>query len=97
MPNENDTNKRIPAEVFPAAGFILEEMEERGWSPADLARAMGRDEATIGKLLAGQMTITPVIARELADAFGTSSEFWCNLDAAMFSERTKLQERSHHT
>jgi HTH-type transcriptional regulator/antitoxin HigA len=73
---------RIPAQVFPPGDFIREELEERGWSQADLAKIMHRDRPTISKLLAGKVVITPTTARDLAEAFDTSPEYWMNLETA---------------
>jgi len=34
---------RTPAEVFPLAQFMAEEMDERGWTAVDVAKRMGGD------------------------------------------------------
>jgi len=72
---------RTPAEVFPPGDFIREELEERGWSQSDLARILGRAPSTVSKLLSGKAGITPATARELSEVFGTSAEYWLNLES----------------
>lgn len=73
---------RKPAEVFSPGEILRDELEERGWSQADLAQIMGRPSNVITHILAGKRGITPETARGLSAALGTSAEFWMNLDAA---------------
>ena len=73
---------RRPAEVFPPGDFIREEMEARGWNQGDLARIMGRPLPAINLIISGKKSLTPETASGLAGAFGTSPEFWLNLQSA---------------
>lgn len=76
------TERLTPAEVFPPGDFIKEEMEERGWSQADLAHILSRPVQTVNEILSGKKSITPETARELAAAFGNSPELFLNLENA---------------
>lgn len=78
--------------------FIVEEMKARGWTVDRLAIAMGSDNADFMagvaiNNLALDMYITvgpdhrdvrlgPTMTTQLAVAFGTSVEFWSNLEKA---------------
>ncbi|MBN1476891.1 HigA family addiction module antidote protein [Candidatus Sumerlaeota bacterium] len=73
---------RTPAEVFPPGEFIKDELEERGWTQADLARIMGRNAASLNQVITGKVAVTPETAKQLSEAFGTSPEYWLHLDAA---------------
>ena len=73
---------RIPAEVSPPGDFIQEELEERGWTQGDLAEIIGRSRRLVTELVNAKRGVTPETARALADAFGTSAEFWLNLETA---------------
>jgi HTH-type transcriptional regulator/antitoxin HigA len=75
-------SNRKPAEVFPPGEFIREELEERGWTQADLAKIMGRPASALNLIIAGKKGITAETAKELASAFGTSADFWLNLENA---------------
>lgn len=66
--------------VFPPGEFIKEELEARGWIPADLAEIMGCDASVISRIINGQ-AIKPEIARKLGEAFGTSAQLWLNLES----------------
>lgn len=85
---DNIISTRKPAEVFPPGEFLREELEERGWTQADLAEIMGRPERLITEIVTGKRRITPETARGLAAAFGTSAEFWLNLEQAYQLWRT---------
>lgn len=88
---------RIPAEVFRPGIFLQEEMDARGWSDHDVAIRMGgiTEKETIVNELSVQALregwvfpddpdpeIGPKMAEELGTAFGTSADFWLNLDRA---------------
>lgn len=81
------------AENFPVAHFIREEMEARAWSIADLLNRMPGDRrvnecwleivfAAPEFPLQDQLQMHLGDPSELAHAFGTSKEFWTNLDDA---------------
>ncbi len=73
---------RKPAEVFPPGEFVRDELEERGWTQADLAEIVGWPLETITEMIIGTRRISPEMAQALSAAFGTSAELWMNLDAA---------------
>lgn len=58
---------------------IAEELEARGMTAAELARAMGVDPGRVSRLVSAQVSVTGDTALRLADAFGTSAEFWMRL------------------
>lgn len=75
-------NNRTPAEVFTPGEFIRDELDERGWTQADLAKITGRPLPTINLIINGKTSITPETAIGLSNAFGTSAQFWLNLETA---------------
>jgi HTH-type transcriptional regulator/antitoxin HigA len=72
---------RRPAEVFPPGEFLREELEARGWTQADLADRLGCSPEKVDAIIAGTCRLSPATARGLAQALGTSSQLWLNLDA----------------
>lgn len=76
------TRPRRPAEVFPPGEFIREELEARGWTQGRLAEILGRPLQAVNAIINGKKEITARTAVELAAAFGTSPEFWLNLESA---------------
>jgi HTH-type transcriptional regulator/antitoxin HigA len=75
--------------VFPPGEYIRDELEARGWTQADLAFILDRPLQAVNEILTGRKAVTPETASGLADAFGTSPEFWLNLDSAYRLSRVK--------
>lgn len=73
---------RIPAEIFPPGDFLKEELEARGWTQTDLAEILGRNQRVVSEIVSAKRAITPETASGLAKAFGTSAQFWMNLESA---------------
>ena len=84
------TEDRVPGETFSPGEFIQDQLDARGWTTADLALRMG---GNIGDIAINQLSVELMIAvkdknlvmdREagegLARGFGTSVEYWENLD-----------------
>lgn len=67
---------------YPPGGFLREEIEARGLSPADLARILGRSPAEVEALIAAEIPLTAAWAVDLAAAFGASARFWLNMEAS---------------
>lgn len=70
--------KRIK-EVYPVSVFIKEEMETRGWTEKELIKYSWLRPAKIKLILEDGMVITKPMATGLARAFGTSMQYWMNL------------------
>lgn len=80
--------ENVAAEIFPPGEFIKEELEARGWTQEDLAEIMGRQSSVISGLVNGKRAVSPDIASDLAATFGTTAQFWMNLETAyqLFTE-----------
>lgn len=98
------TNRRA-AEVFPPGEFIREELEARNWSQLELAEIIGRLPKVVNDLIQGKRPISPELAKALSDAFGTSAQYWMNLESSyqlwhtedadqLISRRAKLYEKA---
>lgn len=89
---ESHMAERTFAEVFPPGEFIKEELDARGWTQADLAQILGRSPVQVNLIIQGKQTVTPETAKQLAEAFGTSAQFWLNLEGAYRLSLTKPDE-----
>jgi len=69
-----------PARVVPPGRIVKRELEAHGWTQRDLAEIVGRPEQAISEIVQGHKQITPETALQLAAAFGTSADFWLNLE-----------------
>lgn len=84
--------ERIPAEVFPLAELLGDEMEARDWTTDDVAIRMGGTEAQIAKNMLLVMLLLSVQKESVAigedtfaaltRAFDVDSEFFWNIDNA---------------
>jgi addiction module HigA family antidote len=73
------TSQHLP--IHPGE-HILEEMLARKLSVDDMATAMEWDSWPLCGLLDGEIDITADIARRLSGVFGTTADFWLNLQAS---------------
>jgi addiction module HigA family antidote len=63
--------------------MLLEEfLIPSGISQAELARRLGKTAAAINELVKGKRGVSAEMALMLADLFGTTAEFWMNLQVA---------------
>lgn len=69
-----------PARAISPGRIILNELEARGWSQQDLAFIMGRPEQMLSEIIHAKKQITAETAHQLAKAFGTTPDFWLNLE-----------------
>jgi len=65
----------------PPSDTVKDELEERGWSEIDLARKTKYSLTFIREFLYRDALLTEDFAKCLAEAFGTSVEFWNNREA----------------
>jgi len=72
---------RVPARIIPPGRILARELDARGWTQKDLAAIMGRPIQAINEIIKSTKQITPETALAMADAFGTTAEFWLNLEA----------------
>jgi len=86
--------RRVPAEpaILMGPGWrISQELDRRGWSQKDLAEVLGRPLQAVNEILNASKQITPDTAVQLGQAFGTTAEFWANLEALY---RVRIAQRA---
>src|SRR4051794_25652640 len=95
---------RAPAEIFPPGEFLADELEARGWTQTEFAEIIGRPQKLVNDIVLAKRSVTPETASDLAAAFGTSAQFWMNLETtwqlskvpprdASIARAAKLRER----
>ena len=86
--------------VYPPGETLLELLEERGMTQAELARRMGRPKKTINELIKGKTELTSETALQLEKVLQTPAHIWLNLEGsyreylARTAEITLLKEQS---
>lgn len=80
---------RIPP-IHP--GTILKEiLEETGVTAYALAKAIGKAQIQVSRILSGRASITAPMARLIGGALGTSAQMWVNLQARYDLEMAELE------
>ena len=74
--NRQIENRYYPDRVSAPGETLLETLEDRGISQADLARRMGRPHKTINEIIRGKAAITPETAIQLETVLGVPAHFW---------------------
>lgn len=69
--------------------FIQEELDERGWTQADLAYILGMLPQQLNPIITGKASITPEMAAQLGEAFDVPAEFFANLQKLYDLHRVK--------
>ena len=75
------TTNSIPDWISPPGETILDVLEERGWSQADLAARMDYTPKHISLLLKGEASITEETAMMLEQVLGSTVGFWLEREA----------------
>lgn len=70
----------VPDYVAPPGDTLLEALEERTMTQAELAQRMGRPRKTIHGIIHGKVQITPETALELERVLAIPASFWLNLE-----------------
>lgn len=71
---------RMSAECFPPGDFIREEIASRGWSNQEAQDRLAWGPLLFRCVLNGDYDVTEMLADDLALAFGTSPQYWLNLE-----------------
>ena len=82
---------RIP--THPGEVLLEEFLMPMGISRVTLAKHLGIPIQWVNEIVRGKRGITPVLAWLLSQAFGTSPEFWMNLQVAYDLARSKPRQK----
>lgn len=82
--------KRMP--THPGDILKSEFLEPNGITPTVLAQKTGIPVQRINMLINGKHTMTAEIAVQLSKAFGTTAEFWMNLQVMYNSYKTAIKQ-----
>jgi integrase len=73
----------VDRRVVQAIGeYLRDELEARGWTQTQFAEIIGRPVGLVSKIINSKTRITPITAKEIAAALGTSAELWMRLDTS---------------
>jgi HTH-type transcriptional regulator/antitoxin HigA len=81
------------AEEFPVGEHLAEELEARDWTQGEFAEILGRPAQFVSEIIAGKKEITRESAAQIGAAFGTTAEYWLNLQDSYHLWRQGQDER----
>lgn len=73
---EQTATQYLPRKVTPPGETLVEMLDERGMTQAELATRTGRPLKTINEIIKGKTAITPETALQLERVLGLSADFW---------------------
>jgi addiction module HigA family antidote len=83
-----------PDYASPPGDTLLEALEERGMSQAELAERTGRPKKTINEIIQGKTEITPETALQLEYALGIPAHFWNNRERRYREAVARIDEEN---
>src|SRR5690348_5577107 len=86
------TNEFAPRYASPPGDTLLEALEERGMSQAELADRAGRPKKTINEIIKGRAEITPETALQFEYVLGIPAHFWNNRERRYREALARLNE-----
>lgn len=86
-------NEFAPDYLSPPGETLLEALEERGMSQAELAERTGRPKKTINEVIKGKAAITADTALQLERVLGIPARFWNNREQQYREALARLGER----
>ncbi|MDC7219445.1 MAG: helix-turn-helix domain-containing protein [Spirochaetales bacterium] len=93
-----DKNKKPKPFINIGPGYTIKKyIEDRGWSQDDLAQLTEISTKQLSQIINDKVRITINTARLFAKAFGTSPEFWVNLDTNFRLHQDKDEKKESAT
>jgi HTH-type transcriptional regulator / antitoxin HigA len=86
-------NQYSPTEVTPPGETLLEVLEERGITQAELSERTGRPRKTINEIVKGKSAITPETALQLERVLGVPAQFWNSRETQYREFLAQLEEQ----
>jgi HTH-type transcriptional regulator/antitoxin HigA len=86
-------NRYQPNVVSPPGETLLDILEERGMSQAELSRRMGRPKKTINEIIQGKAAITHDTSLQLEKVLSVPSHFWINRQQHFDQYIARIEER----
>lgn len=85
-----------PDWASPPGDTILDMLEERGWTQAELARRVGHSEKHVSQLINGKVPLSEETAIRLERALGGSTSFWLSREEKFREQCARLKAQQDH-
>jgi plasmid maintenance system antidote protein VapI/Zn-dependent peptidase ImmA (M78 family) len=87
----DSSSEFVPQWVSTPGETIVDALNDRGWTRADLAARLGEAEEVVEDLIIGDRSITVGIAKQLTNVLGASVAFWMARDLQYRKDFKRLQ------
>lgn len=81
-------------DIAHAGEHLLDELNSRGWSQAEFAGILGRPVQFVSEIINGKKEITRESAAQIGAAFGTSPEYWLQLQDGYYLAQQRSDSES---
>lgn len=85
-----------PAWVSPPGDTILDLIEEKGWTQAELAMRLGYSQKHVNQLIKGKVPLTEDAALRLERVLGSSVSFWLAREARYRERAARIEAAEKH-
>ena len=85
-----------PDWASPPGNTIVDLMEEKDWTKAELARRLGFSTGHLNQLIKGNISITQDSALRLERVLGSTAKFWLNREAKYRKRLASLDSQQHY-
>lgn len=85
-----------PDWVSPPGESILDLIEERNWTQAELAQRLGFTEKHVSQLINGKVPLSVDAALRLERVLGSTADFWMNLESNYQRHKARLDAAATH-
>lgn len=89
------TERAWPDLAIPPGEVLAEELGAHGLTQSQLARQMRRPLQVVSEIVCGKKRITGETALQLAEALGTSADFWMRLESDFELNKVRLARQLH--
>ena len=85
-----------PDWVSPPGDSIIDAIEDRNWTQAELASRLGFSEKFVSQLLNGKVALTQDTAEKLEKVIGGTSDFWMDREAHYQRHKARIEAAQKH-
>lgn len=73
---------------------MRDELKARQWTQVEFAKVIRRPQRLISEIINARRRVTAQTAHELGAAFGTSAEYWMNLEVAWQLAQVRIDKKA---
>lgn len=92
----SNASRFLPDWVSPPGDSILDLMEEKDWTQAELSQRLGMSAKHLNQLVKGKVSLTFETAQKLERVLGSTVNFWMNRESRYREHLARLEAKNTH-